>query len=300
MGARNRVEASRGAVACGRRHRQPPSDPIVPSPVGRQPRGYRGGMAPPHEARQVAESFGEDAERYDRTRPRYPAALIERIAAAGRDVLDVGSGTGIAARQLQAAGCRVLGVEPDAAHGRVRAAPRRRRPRWRRSRSGSPAGRTFDAVVAGQAWHWVDPVAGAAKAAQVLRPGGLLVVFWNAFALPPALADAFSAVYERVLPGSPISLTRPRRLPHVGRHGRRRHARRVRRARGVAVRLGAHLHPRRVARRRCRRSAATATLSADQRARAAGGDRGGDRRGRRPVRHALHDVGGGGRPQLPA
>ena len=33
-----------------------------------------------------------------------------------------------------------------------------------------PAGRHFDAVIAGQAWHWVDPVAGAAKAAQALRP----------------------------------------------------------------------------------------------------------------------------------
>ncbi|MCW2935319.1 MAG: hypothetical protein JWM19_6281 [Actinomycetia bacterium] len=28
--------------------------------------------------------------------------------------------------------------------------------------------------VAAQAWHWVDPVAGAAKAAVVLRPGGRL------------------------------------------------------------------------------------------------------------------------------
>jgi hypothetical protein len=28
-----------------------------------------------------------------------------------------------------------------------------------------PAGRTFDSVIAAQAWHWVDPVAGAAKAA---------------------------------------------------------------------------------------------------------------------------------------
>ena len=35
-----------------------------------------------------------------------------------------------------------------------------------------PAGRRFDAVVAGQAWHWIDPDAGAAKAAEVLRPGG--------------------------------------------------------------------------------------------------------------------------------
>lgn len=30
------------------------------------------------------------------------------------------------------------------------------------------AGRRFDAVVAGQAWHWADPVAGADKAAGVL------------------------------------------------------------------------------------------------------------------------------------
>jgi SAM-dependent methyltransferase len=41
---------------------------------------------------------------------------VERIVAAspGPDVLDVGCGTGIAARQFQAAGCRVLGVDPDA------------------------------------------------------------------------------------------------------------------------------------------------------------------------------------------
>src|SRR5579862_1849608 len=68
-----------------------------------------------HEYRQVAEGFGADAERYDRARPSYPDALVQRIAAAspGRDVLDVGCGTGIAARLFQAAGCRVLGVDPD-------------------------------------------------------------------------------------------------------------------------------------------------------------------------------------------
>src|SRR5579859_7188623 len=69
-----------------------------------------------HQARQMAESFGSDPERYDRSRPRYPDAMVQRIVAAspGRDVLDVGCGTGIAARQFQSAGCRVLGVEPDA------------------------------------------------------------------------------------------------------------------------------------------------------------------------------------------
>src|SRR5712691_9221136 len=36
----------------------------------------------PHQARQEAESFGSDAERYDRARPRYPAAMVQAIAAA--------------------------------------------------------------------------------------------------------------------------------------------------------------------------------------------------------------------------
>jgi SAM-dependent methyltransferase len=66
-----------------------------------------------------------------------------------------------------------------------------------------PIGRAFDAVIAGQAWHWVDPVAGAAKAAQVLRPGGRLAVFWNAFQPPPGLGQAFAEVYRQVMPGSP-------------------------------------------------------------------------------------------------
>ena len=73
-----------------------------------------------------------------------------------------------------------------------------------------PAGRTFDAVIAAQAWHWVDPVAGAAKAAQVLRPGGRLAVFWNVFAAArPGWRDAFAAVYRRVTPDSPFDATGP-------------------------------------------------------------------------------------------
>jgi SAM-dependent methyltransferase len=68
-----------------------------------------------------------------------------------------------------------------------------------------PAGRAFDAVVAGQAWHWVDPVAGAAKAARVLRPGGRLAVFWHVFESPPEVTEALAAVYRRVAPDSPFN-----------------------------------------------------------------------------------------------
>jgi SAM-dependent methyltransferase len=94
----------------------------------------------------MAEAFGTDAERYDRTRPRYPDAMA-----------------------------------------------------W------DPTGRTFDTVIAGTAWHWVDPIAGAAKAAQVLRPGGRLAAFWHVSEPPPAVAEAFAAVCRRVMPDSPFN-----------------------------------------------------------------------------------------------
>jgi SAM-dependent methyltransferase len=133
--------------------------------------------------------------------------LVEAIVVGspGPDVLDVGCGTGIAARQFQAAGCTVLGVEPD-----TRMAEFARRSgvevEVATFEAWEPAGRAFDAVIAATAWHWVDPVAGAAKAAQVLRPGGQLAVFGHVFQLPPDVAHALAAVHQRVVPDSPLNL----------------------------------------------------------------------------------------------
>ncbi len=161
-----------------------------------------------HQHRHIAESFGTDAERYDRARPRYPEPMVERILAAspGPDVLDVGCGTGIEARQFQAAGCMVLGVEPD-----PRMADFARRTgvevEVATFETWESAGREFDAVIAGTAWHWVDPVAGAAKAAQVLRPGGRLAPFHHVFQSPPEVTEALAKVYRRVVPDSPFNLS---------------------------------------------------------------------------------------------
>ena len=109
----------------------------------------------------------------------------------------------ISARAFLAAGCRVLGVEVDARMAEF-ARQRHLEVEVAKFEDWCPLGRTFDAVIAGQTWHWVDPVAGAAKAAEVLRPRGRLAVFWNVFQPPPDLSGAFAAVYRRVLPGSPF------------------------------------------------------------------------------------------------
>jgi SAM-dependent methyltransferase len=180
---------------------------------------------PPEEnrLRQVFEYFSGDAALYNRSRPAYPDALIMRIVTAmpGRGILDAGCGTGIEARQFQAAGCTVLGVEPDArmaefARGTGVAVEVATFETW------EAADRTFDAVVAGTAWHWVDPLAGAAKAAQVLRPGGLLAPFHHVTHTPPELAGAAGGAlpawcsrsaeaYRRVAPDSPFNLGGQRR-----------------------------------------------------------------------------------------
>lgn len=155
-----------------------------------------------HTDRQRAESFGADAERYDRSRPTYPDAVVDAIlgpAPEGLAVLDVGCGTGIAARRLASRGAQVLGVEVDP---RMAALARRRGTpvevgtfeAW------DPAGRVFDRVTAAQAWHWVDPVVGAAKAAEVLRPGGRLCAFWNVGRHPAEVAAALEEAYQRAAP----------------------------------------------------------------------------------------------------
>jgi len=159
-----------------------------------------------HKARLIAESFGTDAAGYDRARPGYPDALVARIVAEspGLDVLDVGCGTGIAARQFQAAGCAVLGVEPDArmaGFARARGLP----VEVSTFEAWDPVGRKFDAVIAAQSWHWVDPVTGAAKAAQVLRPSGRLAIFSHVYEPPAEVAGPFAAARRRVVPDAPFA-----------------------------------------------------------------------------------------------
>jgi SAM-dependent methyltransferase len=169
--------------------------------------------------------FDGDAALYDSSKPAYPNDLITRIVTAmpGRNILNVGCGTGIEARQFQAAGCTVLGVDPDArmaefARGTGVAVEVSKFETW------EAADRTFDAVVAGTAWHWVDPIAGVTKAAQVLRPGGLLAPFHHAMLTPPELADAVGGglpawtsrsaeAYRRVAPCSPLDPGGRRRTP---------------------------------------------------------------------------------------
>ena len=148
-----------------------------------------------HTNRQRAESFGTRAAQYDRVRPGYPDALFDDLLALGLgEVLDVGCGTGKAAVPLAARGLRVLGVEIDE---RMAAVARSHGVAVEVAafESWDDAGRRFDLVVSGQAWHWVDPARGARKVALVLRPAGHLALFWNVGGFHPEVRRRMDDVY---------------------------------------------------------------------------------------------------------
>ena len=130
--------------------------------------------------RAAAEGFSRSAEAYERGRPGYPAealALFVSRLRLGAGVLDLAAGTGALTRPLLEAGLEVVAVEPVA---EMRAAL----PAAARTLEGTaeaiPLGSgEVDAVVVGQAFHWFDGDAALREIHRVLRPEGLLALFWN-------------------------------------------------------------------------------------------------------------------------
>jgi SAM-dependent methyltransferase len=135
-------------------------------------------QSPAYTDRRRAESFGVAADAYDRYRPRYPQILVTGLVSDGLRVLDVGAGTGIAARQLAEAGADVVGVEPDERMARV-ASGKGIRVEQSTFEDWQPAGRNFDLVVFAQSFHWVDTRPALEKVAAILRPGGRLAILAN-------------------------------------------------------------------------------------------------------------------------
>lgn len=125
--------------------------------------------------------FGEAALAYERGRPVYPDAMVDwLLRGEPRRVIDLGAGTGKLTRALVRRAVSVIAVEPDPA---MRDALSQRLPRvpalaGTGERIPLPDG-CADAVVAGQAWHWVDPARGSVEVARVLRPGGVFGLIWN-------------------------------------------------------------------------------------------------------------------------
>ena len=137
--------------------------------------------------------FGDDPDAYDSTRPIAPDSVFDDITLlaelhAGSAVVEIGPGTGQATRPLAERGLRVLALEIDPRlaarasqnlagllHVSVSATSFEA---WR------PDDISFDAVVACNSFHWVDPDVRFVKAAAVLKPHGYLVVVSTPVVVP--------------------------------------------------------------------------------------------------------------------
>lgn len=146
---------------------------------------------------QRAQVFGAAADVYDEARPEYPAGAIDLIVADDPSlVVDVGCGTGKASRLVMERGVEVLGIEPDE---RMAAVARSHGLRVEHTTFENWVPGRCEVVFSAQAWHWVDPVRGAHKAAQALSPGGRWLAMWNRED-DPAITDVLVDVYARVAP----------------------------------------------------------------------------------------------------
>jgi len=160
-------------------------------------------------------TFNEDAERYDRARPRYPAQMFDDLAAVvarGARVLEIGCGTGQATVALAERGYRILAVElgPEMA-----TLARRNLARFNSVEVVTAAfedwplpDEPFDVVFSATAFHWVDPAVRVSKSAAALRPDGLLATVMTSH-IAGGSEEFFVAAqdcYERFDPATPPGL----------------------------------------------------------------------------------------------
>jgi SAM-dependent methyltransferase len=129
--------------------------------------------------------FGTVAREYESARPDYPDVAVSWLArelaiGSGRDVLDLGAGTGKLTRQIAALGPNVVAVEPD---DQMRVELARALPGAEALPGTAEAiplpDSSVDAITCAQAFHWFDADRALQEMWRVLRPGGGVGLIWN-------------------------------------------------------------------------------------------------------------------------
>ena len=134
----------------------------------------RAGEGAPQAPRRDPRAFNDVAALYDEVRPGYSADIIDTIVALaglspGARILEIGCGTGQITVPLAARGYAITALEPGAALAALAGRKCRPYPRVEIVRTSfeawAPPPQPFDLVLAAQAFHWIEPRWGCARAA---------------------------------------------------------------------------------------------------------------------------------------
>nr|WP_187698725.1 class I SAM-dependent methyltransferase [Paenibacillus alvei] len=151
------------------------------------------------------ERFSSRVDAYVKYRPSYPtealAYLYDVVGLRPEDVIaDIGAGTGKFSKLLLGKGSRVTAVEPnqpmrEAAERELGGNPNYRAISGAAETTGLPD-HSVDHIVCAQAFHWFDRTAARAEFHRILKPGGKVVLIWNARKLH---GTPFLEEYEQLL-----------------------------------------------------------------------------------------------------
>jgi SAM-dependent methyltransferase len=150
-------------------------------------------------------TFDDSPELYDRSRPVAPRQLFDDLVALaklepGARIVEIGCGTGQATLPLAERGFEIVGIElgeslADLARRKLAPFPRVKIvvssfEQW------NPTGERFDAIVAFNSFHWIDPELRFVKSAEVLREVGALVVVGMRFVVHDEADAVWMALQE--------------------------------------------------------------------------------------------------------
>lgn len=135
--------------------------------------------------RAASDGYKVAADAYERGRPGYPDAAIERLVAElnitpSATVVDIGAGTGRMAAALKRHTRNIVAVEPVESMRRKYQSLHAGMPILAGTAEALPIrDHTMDAAVCAQAFHWFDSQPALREIGRVLKPGGRLGLVWN-------------------------------------------------------------------------------------------------------------------------
>ncbi len=150
------------------------------------------------------ERFSDRVEDYVKYRPHYEAGRGGRFLAEvygfapSWEVADVGSGTGISTEPFLKHGNTLFAIEPN---DDMRRKAEELLGGYERfvsvdgtAEATGLAEASVELVVAGQAFHWFDPVRSREEFVRVLKPGGVVALIWNERLMESPFESAYEAL----------------------------------------------------------------------------------------------------------